>query len=77
MTRTDLEDASRYVAPIRDLVWPVQQARYRDEDVAHRLASAPGLDVVEQGKNYEPATGAVSVSPISDPLALGSEVVAR
>ena len=49
-----LDEGSRYLAPIRDVVWAAHAgARYRAQDVGYRIMSAPRLDFVEQVWQHE------------------------
>jgi len=75
-----LEDGSRYLAPIRDVVWAAHAARYRDQGVGYRRAPAPTLDFVEQVWQHEmaaDAAGEVPTALVNDRLGLGIEVVTR
>ncbi|EYD76395.1 hypothetical protein Rumeso_02007 [Rubellimicrobium mesophilum DSM 19309] len=75
-----LEEGSRYLAPIRDVVWAAHAARYRDQRVGYRTAPAPTLDFVEQVWQHEMAAdraGEVPVALVNDRLGLGIEVATR
>jgi hypothetical protein len=75
-----LEEGSRYLAPIRDVVWAAHTARYRDQGVGYHRAPAPTLDFVEQVWQHEmvaDASGEVPVALVNDRLRLGIEVATR
>ncbi|TNC53031.1 DUF4432 family protein [Rubellimicrobium rubrum] len=75
-----LEEGSRYLAPIRDVVWAAHAARYRDQGVGYRTAPAPILDFVEQVWQHEMAAdpaGEVPVALVNDRLGFGIEVATR
>ena len=76
-----LEEGSRYLAPILDVVWAAHAGeRYRAQGVGYRTAPGPILDFVEQVWEHElgsdPA-GLVPVALINDRLGLGIEVATR
>ena len=76
-----LDEGSRYLAPIRDVVWAAHAGpRYRAQDVGYRTMSAPRLDFVEQVWQHEIAAddgGRSRVALVNDRLALGFEVETR
>ena len=75
-----LEEGSRYLAPIRDVVWAAHADRYRDQGVGYRRTPAPTLDFVEQVWQHEmvaDASGEVPVALVNDRLGLGIEVATR
>jgi hypothetical protein len=77
-----LDAGSRYLAPIRDVVWAAHAdpSTYRRQGVGYRTLSAPKLDFHEQVWQHELAadpTGEVPVALVNDRLGLGLEVTTR
>ncbi|RVA25599.1 DUF4432 family protein [Mesorhizobium sp. M7D.F.Ca.US.004.03.1.1] len=76
-----LEEGSRYLAPIRDVVWAGHDGeRYQAQKVGYRTVPAPRLGFSEQVWQHEMAAdgaGEVPVAVVNDRLGLGFEVVTR
>jgi len=76
-----LDEGSRYLAPIRDVVWAAHAGEaYRRPGVGYRTPSAPKLDFHEQVWQHElgaDARGEVPVALVNDRLGLGFEVTTR
>ena len=76
-----LDEGSRYLAPIRDVVWAGHGGeRYRAQKVGYRTVPAPQLGFSEQVWQHEmaaDANGDVPVAVVNDQLGLGFEVVTR
>lgn len=76
-----LEEGSRYLAPIRDVVWAGHAGeRYEAQNVGYRTMPAPQLGFQEQVWQHElgaDAKGEVPVAVVNDRLGLGLEVVTR
>jgi hypothetical protein len=76
-----LDEGSRYLAPIRDVVWAGHAGeRYEAQNVGYRTMPAPQLGFQEQVWQHElgaDAKGDVSVAVVNDRLGLGLEVVTR
>jgi len=76
-----LDEGSRYLAPITDVVWAAHAgAAYRKQGVGYRLLTAPKLDFHEQVWQHEMTAdenGEVPVALVNDRLGLGFEVVTR
>jgi hypothetical protein len=76
-----LDEGSRYLAPIRDVVWTAHAGEaYRRQSVGYRTLSAPKLDFHEQVWQHElgaDAGGEVPVALVNDRIGLGFEVVTR
>jgi hypothetical protein len=74
-----VDDGSRYLAPITDVVWASHAgADYRQQDVGYRTSPAPQLGFREQVWQHDMAAdpaGAVSVAVVNDRLGLGLELV--
>jgi hypothetical protein len=73
-----LAEGSRYLAPIKDVVWAAHAgADYRKQKVGYRVSPAPQMNFHEQVWQHELAAdvdGATSVALVNDALALGFEV---
>lgn len=73
-----LDAGSRYLAPIRDVVWAAHAGdAYRKQDVGYRTLSAPKLDFHEQVWQHELGTDAEGkqfVALVNDRIGLGFEV---
>lgn len=76
-----LAEGSRYLAPIRDVVWAAHAGEdYRRQGVGYRRLPAPQANFHEQVWQHEmaaDAAGAVPVALINESLGLGFEVVTR
>ncbi|RUU27565.1 MULTISPECIES: aldose 1-epimerase family protein [unclassified Mesorhizobium] len=76
-----LDEGSRYLAPIRDVVWAGHAGeRYEAQNVGYRTMPAPQLGFQEQVWQHElgaDAKGEVPVAVVNDRLGLGLEVVTR
>jgi len=76
-----LDAGSRYLAPIRDVVWAGHAGeRYEAQKVGYRTAPAPQMGFSEQVWQHEmgaDAKGEVPVAVVNDRLGLGFEVVTR
>jgi hypothetical protein len=76
-----LEAGSRYLAPIKDVVWAGHAGEhYRTQGVGYRSAPPPLQRFSEQVWQHETAadeTGIVSVALINDRLAFGIEIATR
>ena len=76
-----LDEGSRYVAPIGDVVWAAHEGeRYAAQQVGYRSVPAPRQGFVEQVWQHEmraDTAGEVPVMIVNDRLGLGLEVVTR
>ena len=76
-----LDEGSRFVAPIRNVVWAAHAGDdYRAQQVGYRTASAPQREFREQVWEHELAAddaGRATVAVVNDRLALGLEIVTR
>jgi hypothetical protein len=76
-----LSEDSRYLAPIRDVVWAAHAgADYEKQGVGYRRLPAPQMSFHEQVWQHEMAPdagGEVPVALVNDALGLGFEVVTR
>jgi hypothetical protein len=76
-----LDEGSRYVAPIGDVVWAAHQGeRYSAQQVGYRKVPAPQQGFVEQVWQHEMRTNAAGEVPVmiaNDRIGLGLEVVTR
>ncbi|MDH6268715.1 hypothetical protein M2360_004133 [Rhizobium sp. SG_E_25_P2] len=76
-----LSEGSRYIAPIRDVVWTAHAGDdYRKQTVGYRTMPAPQLGFHEQVWQHElgaDAAGEVPVALVNDALGLGFEVTTR
>ncbi|QND55572.1 aldose 1-epimerase family protein [Mesorhizobium huakuii] len=76
-----LDQGSRYLAPIRDVVWAGHAgARYEAQKVGYRTMPEPQMGFSEQVWQHEmgaDAKGQVPVAVVNDRLGLGFEVVTR
>ncbi|RVB54771.1 aldose 1-epimerase family protein, partial [Mesorhizobium sp. M7A.F.Ca.CA.001.06.1.1] len=76
-----LDEGSRYLAPIRDVVWAGHAGeRYQAQKVGYRTMPAPQSGFSEQVWQHEmaaDANGEVPVAVVNDQLGLGFEVVTR
>lgn len=76
-----LDEGSRYLAPIGDVVWAAHAGKaYHKQGVGYRLLAAPKLDFHEQVWQHEMTaaeSGEVPVALVNDRIGLGLEVVTR
>ncbi|MFN0190971.1 MAG: aldose 1-epimerase family protein [Aestuariivirga sp.] len=76
-----LDEGSRYLAPIRDVLWAAHAGdRYRTQGVGYHTAPAPIENFVEQVWQHELAANAddeTSVALVNDRLGLGFEVTTK
>ncbi|MBX3568494.1 MAG: aldose 1-epimerase family protein [Rhizobiaceae bacterium] len=76
-----LDEGSRYVAPVGDVVWASHAGPdYERQGVGYRTAAGPSNGFREQVWEYDMAAdraGSVSVALVNDRLGLGLEVVTR
>ena len=77
-----LDEGSRYIAPIQDVVWAAHAdaASYRKQGVGYRTLTAPRLDFHEQVWQHElaaDAAGQVPIALVNDRIGLGFEVTTR
>ena len=75
-----LDEGSRYLAPIRDVVWAAHAGDYQKQGVGYRTLAAPQLDFHEQVWQHELGAdehGEVPVALVNDRIGLGLEVVTR
>ncbi|TIU50345.1 MAG: DUF4432 family protein [Mesorhizobium sp.] len=76
-----LDEGSRYLAPIRDVVWAGHAGeRYAAQKVGYRTAPAPQPGFSEQVWQHEmaaDANGEVPVAVVTDRIGLGLELVTR
>ncbi|OBQ74554.1 aldose 1-epimerase family protein [Mesorhizobium erdmanii] len=76
-----LDRGSRYLAPIRDVVWAGHAgARYEAQNVGYRTVPEPQMAFSEQVWQHEMGAGAkgeVPMAVVNDRLGLGFEVVTR
>jgi hypothetical protein len=76
-----VDDGSRYLAPIADVVWAGHAGNeYRRQNVGYRRFPAPQPDFIEQVWQHEltgDAQGLVPVAIVNDRLGIGLQVVAR
>ncbi len=76
-----LDEGSRYLAPIADVVWASHAGEaYESQGVGYRTMPAPKLNFVEQVWEHElaaDADGEVPVALVNDRIGLGLEVVTR
>lgn len=72
-----LAEGSRYVAPIREVLWAAHAADYRKQGVGYRTAPAPIANFHEQVWQHEmtpDADGRVTVALVNDTLGFGFAV---
>jgi len=75
-----IDEGSRYLAPIREVVWASHAARYRAQGEGYRTLRAPREGFVEQVWQHDMAAdagGEVAVAVVNDRLGFGVEVVTR
>jgi hypothetical protein len=72
-----IDEGTRYVAPIREVLWASHADRYRDQATGYRTITPPRADFVEQVWEHDMAAdteGRVTVAAINDRLSLGLAV---
>ncbi|HTM81544.1 aldose 1-epimerase family protein [Asticcacaulis sp.] len=75
-----LGEGSRYVAPIRDVVWAAHADDYRKQGVGYRTLSEPKLNFHEQVWQHDMQpdnADRVCVALVNDKLGFGIEIVTR
>lgn len=76
-----LADGSRYLAPVRDVVWAAHAGDdYKKQNVGYRTLPAPQMQFHEQVWQHEmeaDANGEVPVALVNDKLGIGFEVITR
>lgn len=76
-----LAEASRYLAPVRDVVWAAHAGDdYKKQNVGYRTLPAPQMQFHEQVWQHEmeaDANGEVPVALVNDKLGVGFEVLTR
>jgi hypothetical protein len=76
-----LDEGSRYLAPIADVVWAAHAGdRYEAQKIGYRRVPAPQPRFVEQVWEYEMGAGSqgeVPVAIVNDRIGLGFEVITR
>lgn len=75
-----LDEASRYLAPIEDVVWAAHANEYRAQGVGYQRMPAPQLGFHEQVWQHEmkaDQNGCVPVALVNDRLNIGIEVTTR
>lgn len=75
-----LDEGTRYLAPIRDVVWAAHEESYRAQHVGYRRLPGPQRDFHEQVWQHEMAaddTGTVPVALVNDRLGIGFMVTTR
>lgn len=72
-----LAEGSRYLAPVRDVVWAAHAETYRHQDVGYRTLAGPRLNFHEQVWQHDmapDARGRVNVALVNDAIGFGFEV---
>ncbi len=72
-----LEEGSRYLAPIKDVVWAAHENEYKAQKTGYRTAPAPQMNFHEQVWQHEMASdqsGKVPVALVNDRLNIGLQV---
>ncbi len=75
-----LDDGSRYLAPVQDVVWAAHADAYQKQSVGYQRLPAPQLGFHEQVWQHElaaDAQGEVPVALVNDRLGIGLEVTTR
>lgn len=75
-----LAEGSRYVAPIRDVIWAAHADSYRDQRTGYRTLPAPIVNFHEQVWQHDmapDADGKVSVAVVNEAIGFGLEVQTR
>lgn len=73
-------EGSRYVAPIRDVIWAAHQDKYRDQQTGYRTFPAPIVNFHEQVWQHDMAAdadGRVNVAVVNEAIGFGFEVETR
>lgn len=73
-------EGSRYVAPVRDVIWAAHQDKYRDQDTGYRTFPAPVANFHEQVWQHDmaaDANGRVNVAVVNEAIGFGFEVETR
>lgn len=73
-------EGSRYVAPIRDVIWAAHADSYRDQGTGYRTLPAPIVNFHEQVWQHDmapDANGKVSVALVNEAIGFGFEVKTR
>lgn len=73
-------EGSRYVAPIRDVIWAAHADSYRDQGTGYRTFPAPIVNFHEQVWQHDmapDADGKVSVAVVNEAIGFGFEVETR
>ncbi|MFN4095904.1 MAG: aldose 1-epimerase family protein [Sphingomonas sp.] len=73
-------EGSRYVAPIRDVIWAAHADSYRDQGTGYRTLPAPIVNFHEQVWQHDmapDADGKVSVALVNEAIGFGFEVETR
>ena len=72
-----VDEGSRYLAPIRDVIWASHADRYQTQGVGYRTLPGPKMGFAEQVWQHEMAAdgaGDVPVAVVNDRLAFGLEM---
>jgi hypothetical protein len=75
-----IDDGSRYLAPVREVLWASHAERYRAQGVGYRRLFGPRDGFAEQVWQHDmapDADGAVAVAVVNDRLSFGIEMVTR
>lgn len=75
-----LDDGSRYLAPVREVIWASHVDSYRDQGVGYRTMAGPRPGFAEQVWSHDMAAdpaGEVPVALVNDRIGLGVEIVTR
>jgi hypothetical protein len=73
-------EGSRYVAPIRDVIWAAHVDSYRDQGTGYRTFPAPIVNFHEQVWQHDmapDANGKVNVAVVNEAIGFGFEVETR
>nr|WP_302053788.1 aldose 1-epimerase family protein [Sphingomonas tagetis] len=73
-------EGSRYVAPVRDVIWAAHEGKYREQGVGYRTLPAPIVNFHEQVWQHDmaaDAAGKVNVALVNEALGFGFEVETR
>lgn len=73
-------EGSRYVAPIRDVIWAAHGDSYRDQGTGYRTLPAPIVNFHEQVWQHDmapDANGKVNVAAVNEAIGFGFEVETR
>jgi hypothetical protein len=75
-----LDEGTRYLAPITDVIWAAHQAQYRTQGIGYQRAPAPVDGFAEQVWQHDMAAnagGEVPVALVNDHIGLGLEVTTQ